>query len=893
MTIRNLEHAVRPRSVAVIGASSREGSVGRVVFENIVRGGFAGDVWPVNPKYRDIGGRRCYGSVSKLPDVPDLAVIVTPPQTVAGIIGELGAKGTKAAVVITAGIGHENGLRQAMLDAARPHLLRIIGPNTIGLIVPGVKLNASFSHIDARPGGLALLSQSGAIATTLIDWAAEEGVGFSHIVSLGDMADVDVGDFLDMLAGDAATRAILLYLETIPNPRKFLSAARAASRLKPVIAIKSGRHAAAAKAAATHTGALSGADRVADAALRRAGILRVHDLGALFDAAETLARFRPLQRSRVAIVTNGGGAGVLAVDMLLDKQGELAALSPQTLAALDAALPPNWSNSNPVDIIGDASPERYVAAIGHVAADPQTDVLMVMNCPTGLASSIDAATAVAAATQDGMIAAKPVIACWLGEHSAREGRAILQAKNIATFATPDAATNAISYLAKWSQAQKALMRVPSSHGEDVRYNRGAAGRILRAAAADGRVMLGEVEAKSFLAAYGIAVPESAIATTPAEVERIAERMLATSGQVVVKIHSRQVSHKSDVGGVVLSIETPQAARQAARTIKARLKASMPGTALDGFVVQQMVQKGDAHELIVGVSRDAVMGPVILFGAGGTAVEVIDDTAIGLPPLDDVLAGDLIDRTRIARLLAGYRDRKPADRAAIVAVLNAVSQMVADIPALSGLDINPLVAGSSGAIALDARIEFDPQRIDEPAPNRDLAIRPYPAEWESEVALGDRRFLLRPIKPADVGLYGDFLAKVSDSDIRMRFLAPRRHFPNDMLLRLTQIDYERDMAIVAIAADTGELAGIGRLSGDPDGEQAEFALLVRTDLQGLGLGWTLLGRLIDFGRAEGIGTITGTVLNDNTRMLQMSRGYGFDVHWKPDDPGLSEVTLKLR
>ena len=419
MTIRNLEHAVHPKSVAVFGASVREASVGRVVIDNIVKGGFEGEIWPVNPKYRRVAGLRCYHTASELPGIPDLGVIVTPPETVPGIVRDLGDKGTRAAVVITAGLTRENGLRQAMLDAARPHLFRIIGPNTLGLMIPPVKLNASFAHMAAKPGNIALLSQSGAIVTSLIDWAAENNIGFSHIVSLGDMADVDVGDYLDMLAGDAKTRAIVMYLETIPNPRKFMSAARAAARIKPVIAVKSGRHEQAAKAAATHTGALSGADRVVEAALQRAGILRVKGLDELFDAAEITARFAPLERSRVGIVTNGGGAGVLAVDQLVDCKGEMAELSPATIECLNAALPPTWSHANPVDIIGDAPPERYTAAVEAVAADPGTDAILVMNCPTGLASPTEAAVAVAELTKEGKIDGKPVLTCWLGEHTAR------------------------------------------------------------------------------------------------------------------------------------------------------------------------------------------------------------------------------------------------------------------------------------------------------------------------------------------------------------------------------------------------------------------------------------------------------------------------------------------
>ncbi len=891
MTIRNLEHAVHPRSIAVFGASPRAGTVGGILIRNIVEGGFGGEVWPVNPKHGEIGGRRCYARAQDLPGAPDLAVIATPPHTVPGIVADLGARGCRAAVVVTAGLTRESGLRQAMLDAAKPHLFRIIGPNTVGLMLPRLQLNASFAHMAAKPGNIALLSQSGAIATSLVDWAADNDVGFSHIVSLGDMADVDVADWLDLLAGDAGTRAIVMYLESVTNPRKFMSAARAAARIKPVVAVKAGRHELAAKAAATHTGALSGSDRVVDAALSRAGILRVEGLAELFASAEIMSRFPPLERARVGIVTNGGGAGVLAVDELAGTTASLAELSQATIERLDAGLPPTWSRANPVDIIGDAPAARYRSAVEIVAADPGVDTVMVFNCPTGLASPADSATAVAALASDGRIGGKPVLACWLGEHTARTARRFLQNAGLASFETPADAVRAISYLANWSRAQKALARVPSNRSEDVAAYREIVQDIFRAAAAEGRRMLTEPEAKAAVAAYGIPVPETVIARSPAQARQAAARLLGKWPAVVVKLLSKAITHKSDIGGVVLGIETAERAGEAASAIESRVRERAPDADIEGYAVQPMVVRKHAHELILGMSRDPIFGPTILFGAGGTAVEVVNDTAVALPPLDDVLAGDLIERTRMRRLLAGFRDRPAADREAIAAALNGLSQMVVDFPCIAAVDINPLLADADGIVALDARIEIDPEAVEQAGPNPALVIRPYPAEWERDLAVGAAQYRIRPIKPADIGLYPDFLAKIAPEDIRLRFLAPRKKFPDEMLKRLTQLDYDRDMAFVVLEAG-GALAGVARLSCDPDRSRGEYALLVRTDLQGQGLGWALLQQVVDYAKAEGIGRIEGMVLSENEAMLRMCREFGFAITHQTDQPGLALVALDL-
>ena len=888
MTIRNLGPAFVPQSVALIGASDRHGSVGRVVLANVMEGGFQGPVYPVNPKYREVLGLPCFSEVRDIPEVPDLAVIMTPPQTVPALVAELGEKGTRTVVVMTAGLTRSNGLLQALLDAARPHLLRVIGPNTIGVLAPHQRLNASFTHMGAAVGGLALLSQSGAIVSSVIDWAAAENIGFSHILSLGDMADVDVGDCLDMVATDSKTRAILLYLESIPEPRKFLSAARAAARLKPIIAVKPGRHAEAALAAATHTGALAGADRVIEAALRRAGIIRVNDLEDMFTAAEITARFPAMQSARMAIVTNGGGAGVLAVDHILDQKAEIAKLLPETLAQLDAELPPTWSKSNPIDIIGDAPPERYRAAVRTAAYDSNVDAVLVMNCPTGLASPFDAAAEVADEARGGTINHKPILACWLGQAAAAEARQELTKAGIASFDTPAGAAEAVGMLTRWSRAQASLQQVPESESQPS-FDRPTAQAILQKVGSEGRTLLTEPESKALLLAYGIEAPQTIVATTIEEVGEAASSLLQSHRSLVVKLYSRRISHKSDVGGVVLNLASADDARAAAQRIVEGVEEQFGRDAIEGFAVQPMISRPHAHELIAGLSVDPIFGPVLLFGAGGTAVEVVDDTSTELLPLDAPLARQLIARTRISRLLAGYRDRAPADQQAIGGALIALSQLAIDFPAIQALDINPLLADADGIIALDARVEIDPSRVEETGPRMDLAIRPYPSGWTKVVELHGKRLHLRPIRPVDARLYPAFLSRVTETDLYMRFLERFRALPAELLIRLTQLDYDREIAFVALE-ENGDLAGIVRYAADPDLARAEFGLLVRSDLKRIGLGSALTEHLLDYARAHQIGQLFGVVMRENTAMVKFAAHIGFATAVDPDDPQRMQITL---
>ena len=890
MTIRNLEQLLAPQSIALIGASAREGSVGRQLAANLTLGGFGGPIHFVNPNRPTVLGRQAAGSLAELAHAPDLAVVATPPQTIPALISELGRIGTRAAIVISAGV--RDDLRQKMLDAARPTCLRILGPNCIGLMVPGLGLNASFSHMDAPRGDLAFVSQSGALITAIVDWAAGRAIGFSHVVSLGDMADVDFGDMLDYLAGDTTSRAILIYMEALTAAAKFMSAARRAARAKPVIIIKSGRHAAGAKAARSHSGALAGSDAAYDAAFRRAGLLRVLELEDLFNAAEMLSRAPRLEGERLAIVTNGGGAGVLAADRLADFDGHLAHLSEAAMAALNDALPPTWSMDNPIDIIGDADETRYRNALDIVLQDSSSDAVLAINCPTAVASSVGAARAVVAAAtahRDSKRPAKPILVCWLGEASAPEARTLFAEHAIPSFTTPENAVEGFMQLVCHARAQYELMRTPPSLGEGLNVDRMQVRGIIAGAIAAGRSMLSEDEGKAILAAYAIPTVETAVAETPFEVRDAVARILEKHHQAVIKILSDDISHKSDVGGVHLGILSATEGLGAATEMLERVRSLKPGARVRGFTVQPMINRPGAHELIIGMAVDATFGPMVLFGAGGTKVEALADTSLALPPLDLKLASDLVHRTRVCRLLCGYRDQPAADIGAVALTLVKISQLVADHPEIRELDINPVLADASGVIALDARlcVEHEATR-----PRQPMALRPYPVEWEARGTLeGIGPIQLRPIRPDDEQLYQRFFEHVTLEDARRRFFTPVKGLSHKYLARLTQIDYAREMAFIAVSA-AQELLGVARLVADPDYRRAEYGILVRSDLKARGLGWRLMQHLMDYARAEGLKELYGTVLAENTTMLSMCRELGFDITIKPDEPNLRTVRFEL-
>ena len=886
MTIRNLEHLFRPRSVAVIGASNRPGSLGAVLTRKLLEASLDGPVMPVNPKYAQVQSVTAYPDIASLPATPDLGVIATPPAAVPGLIAELGARGTKAAIVITAGI--DAALRQKMLDAARPHLLRIVGPNCLGVMAPPAGLNAGFGHLAPAPGNIAFVTQSGAMVTSIIDWAAERDIGFSHLVSLGDMSDVDFGDMLDYLANDTETHAILLYVEAVTHARKFMSAARAAARSKPVIVVKSGRFAESARAAASHTGALAGSDAVYDAAFRRAGMLRVFELEELFDAVETLGKAGMPKGDRLTILTNGGGLGVMATDTLIECGGHLAPLPPAAKAKLDAVLPPTWSKDNPVDIIGDAPGRRYADALRILLEDGDQDALLILNSPTAIVSGLEGAGAVFETLKGRRT--PTVLTSWVGGRSAREASDFFSDNGIPTYPTPSHAVRAFMHLVTYQRNQTSLIETPPSIPEDFTPDLETALRLIAGVLADGREWMTTLESKALLRCYEIPAAEAFAAKDAKEAASAAARI---GGPVALKILSPDITHKTDVGGVELDIEGAAAVESVAGAMLERVRAARPDAHIDGFMVEAMVHRSGAFELIAGMTTDRQFGPVLMFGQGGTAVEVARDTALALPPLNMRLARDLMERTRIYGQLRGYRGLAPADIDGTALTLIKIAQMAVDFAEIQEIEINPLLVDPTGVIALDARVRL--VRATGRGAER-LAIRPYPKELEETIAVsGLPTLLLRPVVPEDEPSLQAAFSKLTPEEVRLRFAVPRKALSHVDAARFTQIDYDREMALVltepGIPGRT-ELFGVVRIISDPNNERAEYAIIVRKALSGHGLGSLLMNRIIEYTRNRGTKEIFGYVLAENAGMLDICHRLGFEQTPMPEDAGTIYVSLRL-
>lgn len=881
-----------PQSLAVIGASDRPNSVGGVVFRNLLGGGYQGKLYAVNPNHALIQGQLSFPGIENIDEPVDMAVIATPAATVPGLIESCGKSGVRAAVVLSAGFGETDGagpaLKQGMLAAARRYGMRLIGPNSLGVMRPAIGLNATFGHVGATPGKLALVSQSGALCTAILDWARPNDIGFSSVVSMGDSADVDFGEILDYLIYDPQTESILLYIDGVRQARSFMSALRAAARSKPVIVLKVGRHDSGSKAPLSHTGTLVGADDVFDAALRRAGAVRVLSVVQLFAAAQALALgFHP-GGNRLAIVTNGGGPGAMAVDCATDRGIALAELSPDTLGLLNKTLPPAWSHGNPLDLIGDATAERYRAAVTACMQDPGVDGVLAILTPQAMTAPLDVANEVIAIAQ---ASKKPLIACWMGESQVAPSRAAFVRERIPSFRTPEPAVEVFSAISAYFQNQKLLLQTPGSIANQPEPDAEGARMVIEGALAGRRHVLNEMESKSVLAAFHIPVAHTVIVHSAAEALLVAEQF---SFPVAMKISSPDITHKTDAGGVRLNLANAQAVRAGYNQIIADVKKSRPGVHIDGVAVEPMSLKPNSRELMVGVTTDPVFGPVITFGAGGVMVEVIGDRAVALPPLNRYLAQNLIAGTRMAKMLQAFRHMPPAHMEALLTVLLRVSEMVCELPWLKEMDINPLLLDENGALAVDARIvvDFHEFSLDRYA---HMAICPYPMHLVKHWQLSDgTELVIRPIRPEDAEIEQAFVRNLSEAAKYFRFMMPLKELSQTMLARFTQIDYDREMALIAVAGQNGaeiEIA-VCRYIINPDGKSCEFALVVADKWQHKGIGHKLMTMLMSAARAKGLAAMEGDVLTDNRTMLRLVTSLGFTVEASREDPKIRHVVKPL-
>jgi acetyltransferase len=881
-----------PAAVAVIGATERAGAVGAVLVRNMLEAKYRGALFAVNPKHRSVHGVPCFPAIGKVPARVDLAVIATPASTVPDIIEQCGRSGVRAAAVISAGFS-ETGpagakLERALLENARRHHLRLVGPNCLGLMRPALGLNATFARGAALPGALGLVAQSGAVCTAMLDWARPNGVGFSSVVSLGGSTDVDFGEIVDYLIEDPKTEHILLYIEGVRNARRFVSALRAAARVKPVILQKVGRHPAGSRAAVSHTGAIVGLDDVFDAVVKRAGVVRVKTIGQMVAAAQALAAHVRPQGDRLAVVTNGGGPGVMAADRAADLGIPLAQLAPATFAALEPALPANWSHGNPLDLIGDADAARYRAAVSACLGDDGVDGVLAILTPQAMTEPDAAAGAVIEAARG---SSKPVLACWMGEEQTAAARHQLAKARIPVFRTPDPAVEMFGHLSAFYRNQRALLQTPGPVSAPDAPDLATARAIVEAALAARRSVLSEMESNALLAAFAIPIARTVVTRSAHEAMLLAGEI---GFPVAMKIDAPEITHKSDVNGVRLNVGNAHAVEAAWREIVAEAQRLRPGAQVNGVTVEPMVRRPHGRELMVGVIRDPVFGPAIVFGTGGTAVEVHRDRAVALPPLNRFLIADMIRGTRVARLLGPFRRMPPVDMAALEQILLRVSEMVCELPELAELDINPLIADATGAIAVDARAVLRPV-----PPQRDryghMAIHPYPAQLVGTWRPADGpEVTLRPIRPEDAEMEQAFVRSLSAETRYFRFMDTLRELTPQMLVRFTQIDYDREMAFVATVPEDGREAeiGVARYVANPDGESCEFALVIADGWQRRGLGRRMMEQLVAVARARGLRAMVGHVLAENRGMLALCRKLGFGVADSAEGPMVKRVTLAL-
>jgi len=882
-----------PGTVAIIGASERPGSVGAVLVQNMLGAGYRGKLYAVNPRHQRVHGIPCFATIGDVPRRVDLAVIATPAATVPEVVNACGEAGVRAAVVVSAGFS-ESGpagakLERALLENARRHRLRVLGPNCLGIQRPDIGVNATFARGHALPGSLGLISQSGAVCTAMVDWATPNGVGFSCIASLGASTDVDFGEIVDYLVNDPRTEHILLYIEGVRDARRFMSALRAAARVKPVILMKSGRQPAGSRAAMSHTGALVGADDVFEAAVRRSGVVRVGTIGELVAAAHALSSHVRARGDRLAVITNGGGPGVMAADRAADLGIPLAELAPATIEELVKALPPNWSQGNPIDLIGDADAARYRAALEACLADRGVDGVLVILTPQAMTEPVEIAKVVIECAQS---SDKPLFACWMGQGQLAESWRLLAGQRIPAFRTPEPAVAMFAHVSAFHRNQKILLQTPGPLSDYPAPDVAGARLVIEAALGEHRDVLSEMESKAVLAAFRVPIARAVRVHSPEEAMLVAQEF---GFPVAMKIDSPDVTHKSDVGGVKLNIANAQTAREAYREISDGVARLRPEARVSGIVVEPMVLRPNSRELMVGVVCDPVFGPAITFGTGGTAVEIHADRAVALPPLNAMLVDDLIKGTRASRVLGEFRHMPPVDRTALEAILLRISEMVCELPWIREMDINPLLLDESGAIALDARIVVGRTA---PALRRygHMAIHPYPARLVSEWSAPDgRRVIVRPIRPEDAQIEQEFVKQLSAEARYFRFMDTIRELTPQMLVRFTQIDYDREMAFVAIFAgpDGHEMeVAVARYVANPDGLSCEFAIVVDDEWQRTGLGRYLMTQLIEVARARQLASMSGEILAANRGMLKLAGSLGFQIGASPTDPSLRHATLNL-
>ncbi|MBW1836865.1 MAG: bifunctional acetate--CoA ligase family protein/GNAT family N-acetyltransferase [Deltaproteobacteria bacterium] len=886
MGILHIDEMFHPRSVAVVGASEREGSVGWAVMKNLIQGGYEGDVYPVNPRHHSLWKRQAYRSLRDLKNPVDLAVLALPIAKAPKIIKECAESEVKGAVIISAG-GKETGEKGRQLESdikkeADRSGLRIIGPNCLGIVCSKSKLNASFAGHLPLPGKMAFVSQSGAINAAVLDLSIREQIGFSYFISLGSMLDVDFGDMIDFLGGDPEVSSIVMYIEGFTRFRNFMSAARAVSRVKPLIALKSGRTRAGALAAASHTGALAGEDAVYDAAFKRAGIVRVKTFEELFDCAELLAKQPRPKGSGLVIITNAGGPGVMAADALSDYGVDPVFLSKATLEQLNDILPSHWSRGNPVDILGDASPALFRKVVEICLKDPEIDGLLIMHVPQALSDAAEVAESLAELLKGKPF---PVFTSWMGGPGAEKGREIFNRAGIPTFDTPERAVRAFMDLFNYSKNLEMLQEIPPKLPKKPEFDPKKAQKIITGGLERKVALLTEVESKLLLSTYGIPVNRTEVAVSADEAVQKAEMM---GFPVVMKIHSRDITHKSDVGGVQLDLKTTTDVRDTFNTMMERVHLSHPDSTIEGVTIQPMLKRPD-YELILGCKKDRDFGPVVLFGMGGVMTEVIRDRSIALPPLNRLLARRLMEETKVYRLLRGYRNYPPANLALLEEILIRLSQLVTDFPEIEELDINPLMVSGTDACAADARVLLKPTQIQAPL---HLVISPYPNQYEARVineAVGE--LFIRPIRPEDAPLLVALFESLSPQSVYFRFFSPLKHLPHHMLARFTQIDYDREIALVAIqeSESTEKMLGVGRFIVESNQKQAEFSVVVGDPWQGKGIGAELLKRCLSIAKNYEIEKVWGIVLAQNTQMLTLGRKLGFKIS---KVSGANEYTLSI-